>query len=190
MGGFGISSRADPLRVEDVVLVPQRAAMAFVAFHDAAVADHFDQQVDAGRKPEEFARIWLHTHPGHSPGPSGTDEQTFARVFGGCDWAVMGILARGGASYARLRFAAGPSGSLRIPVEVDYVGSFAATDEQCWLAEYRRCVQPVDVRGRSRKLEGPNRHLAEGHVELAEEALWLDPFLDSHHGLFEPDFAR
>jgi hypothetical protein len=141
VGGFGISSRADPLLVEDVVLVSQRATPTFVAFDDAAVADHFDRQVDAGRTPEEFGRIWLHTHPGDSPQPSLTDEQTFARVFGTCDWAVMGILARGGATSARLRFSAGPTGSLRIPVEVDFQHPFAASDETAWQADYRHCVR-------------------------------------------------
>lgn len=142
VGGFGISSRADPLRVEDVVLVPQRTTPTFVALDDVAVADHFDQQVDAGRSPDEFARIWLHTHPGQSPQPSPTDEQTFRRVFGACDWAVMGILARGGASYAQLYFAAGPGGSLRIPIKVDFDGSFPASDEDAWQDEYQRCVRP------------------------------------------------
>ena len=39
-----------------------------------------------------------------------TDEETFARVFGRTDWAVMFILARQGQSYARLRFHVGPGG--------------------------------------------------------------------------------
>ena len=26
----------------------------------------FDEQVDAGLKPEQFGRIWLHTHPGNA----------------------------------------------------------------------------------------------------------------------------
>ena len=65
-----------------------------VAFDDQAVADFFDRQVDLGRRPEQFGRIWVHTHPGNSPEPSMTDEDTFARVFGRTDWAVMFILAR------------------------------------------------------------------------------------------------
>ena len=52
--------------------------------------------VDAGRRPEQFARIWLRTHPGDCPRPSSTDEDTFDRVFGRVDWAVMFILAAGG----------------------------------------------------------------------------------------------
>jgi proteasome lid subunit RPN8/RPN11 len=91
IGGFGISAPADLLFVDDVQLVAQSCTWVHVEFDDQAVADFFDGQVDAGRPPEEFARIWVHTHPGTSPEPSGTDEATFARVFGRSDWAVMFI---------------------------------------------------------------------------------------------------
>jgi hypothetical protein len=143
VGGFGISDPQDPLAITDVALIPQRATSVSVAFDDAAVADYFDQQIDAGLRPEQFARVWLHTHPGDSALPSSKDEETFARVFGNCDWAVMGILSRGGTTFARLRFSAGPSGELRIPVEVDFSLPFPASDPEAWRAEYRRCVQPA-----------------------------------------------
>lgn len=142
VGGFGISDADDPLRVDDVVLVSQRTSPVRVAFDDLAVADYFDRQIDAGRRPERFARIWLHTHPGDCALPSATDEETFARVFGRCDWAVTGILSRGGATYARLRFSAGPSGEIRIPVEIDFALPFASSDPEAWEAEFRRCVRP------------------------------------------------
>lgn len=140
VGGFGISAESDPLLVEDVRLVTQSCTATTVAFDDTAVADHFDACVDAGLTPERFARIWIHTHPGRSATPSGTDERTFSRVFGGCDWAVMAILARGGERYARLRFHAGPGGELILPVEVDFSPPFAAADPIAWSAEYARCV--------------------------------------------------
>src|SRR5262249_55005204 len=111
-----------------------------VAFDDTAVADFFDAQVDRGLSPQQFARIWLHTHPGDSPVPSRTDELTFARVFGGCDWAVMGILACGGASYARLRFSTGPGGEMEIPMVVDFRASFGQSDPGAWQAEYEANV--------------------------------------------------
>src|SRR5215212_3827352 len=82
IGGFGISSRDDLLFVENVQLVNQACTWVHVEFDDEAVANFFDDQVDAGRRPEEFARLWMHTHPGNSPEPSGTDEATFTRVFG------------------------------------------------------------------------------------------------------------
>ena len=40
----------------------------------------------------------------------------------------MFILARGGQSYARLRFNTGPGGDITIPVSVDYDRPFAASD--------------------------------------------------------------
>ena len=141
VGAFGLSAEADPLLIEDLRLIRQRCSVATVAFDDEAVADFFDEQVDRGLSPERFARAWLHTHPGGSALPSSIDEETFARVFGRCDWAVMFILARGGAAYARLRFSAGPGGSLRIPVAVDWSRPFAGTDADAWIAEYASCVR-------------------------------------------------
>ena len=141
IGGYGISDPEVPLLITDVVLVPQQCTSVTVKFDDAGVADYFDTQVDLGRRPEEFARLWLHTHPGTSPEPSGTDETTFARVFDSSDWAVMFILARGGATYARLRFRAGPGGQLRIPVELDFSREFAASDQAAWNREYQENVR-------------------------------------------------
>ena len=117
---FGLSSVDDPLCIEDVLVLRQRATMASVAFDDTAIADLFDQMTDQGIAPSRFFRIWLHTHPGVSVDPSPVDEETFERVFGSCDWAVMGILGRTGRTYARLRFQAGPGGSMEIPTAVDW----------------------------------------------------------------------
>lgn len=144
VGGFGITSESDPLLVEDLKLVRQSCTRVSVKFDDAAVADHFDNSVDAGLLPERFARIWVHTHPGQSAEPSHTDESTFARVFGGCDWTVMAILAQGGESYARLRFNAGPGGELLLPVEMDFTTTFSAANPAAWKEEYARCVSEED----------------------------------------------
>jgi hypothetical protein len=73
--------------------------------------------------------------------PSLTDEKTFQRVFGGCDWAVTAILARGGESYARLRFNTGPRAEVEISTRVDWNRPFASSDQQAWLEEYKACVQ-------------------------------------------------
>jgi proteasome lid subunit RPN8/RPN11 len=117
IGAFGIAANDDFLFVEDVQLVAQACTSVSVKFDDAAVATFFDEQVDRGR-PELFARLWLHTHPGNSAEPSGTDEATFARVFGRSDWAVMFILAAGGQTSARLQLNVGPGAEVQLPVEV------------------------------------------------------------------------
>lgn len=141
VGGFGISAADDLFLVTDLQMVHQRTTSVTVAFDDEAVADFFDCQVDAGRPPAQFARLWIHTHPGSSAQPSVTDERTFARVFGGAEWAVMFILARGGNTFARLRFNVGPGGSLAIPVETDFSLPFAGSDHAAWEEEYTANVE-------------------------------------------------
>ncbi|MEQ8787078.1 MAG: hypothetical protein RIC55_12290 [Pirellulaceae bacterium] len=136
IGGFGISAEDDPLLVTDLRLVRQHCTATSVQFDDLSVADFFDEQVDLGRRLESFARIWVHTHPGVSPTPSGQDEETFVRCFGRVDWAVMFILAEEGASYARLRFNVGPGGEMELPVVVDFSHAFAASDHEMWTEEY------------------------------------------------------
>jgi hypothetical protein len=141
VGGFGISGEDDLLLIEDVRLVRQYCTPVSVRFDDVAVADFFDEQVDLGRRPDQFARVWLHTHPGNSPQPSGTDEDTFRRCFSGTDWSVMFVLARGGPTHARLQFNVGPAGSMEIPVEVDFHRPFDAADQKAWKREFAEAVE-------------------------------------------------
>jgi len=148
VGGFALVAEDDLLYVEDVQLVRQRCTVASVAFDDDSVANFFDRCVDQGLKPAQFGRIWIHTHPGVSPEPSGTDEATFGRMFGTSDWALMFILARGGATYARLRFNVGPGGDVLLPVDVDYSRPFHASDWIAWEQEYLAHVQSAPSQAR------------------------------------------
>jgi proteasome lid subunit RPN8/RPN11 len=142
VGGFGITPAEDLLYVEDLQLIQQTCTAVSVAFDDTAVAEFFEEQVDAGRRPEQFARIWIHTHPGDSAEPSQVDEETFERVFGACDWAVMFIIAREGETYSRLRFRAGPGGGFEISTKLDYENEFGASDQRAWAEEYANSVKP------------------------------------------------
>ena len=136
VGGFGISNADDLLLVEDIQLVEQVCSIVSVEFNDRSVADFFDQQVDAGRQPEQFARIWIHTHPGSSPAPSGTDEDTFHRCFGGVDWAVMHIVAKEGDTYSRARYNVGPGAEKRLRCRTEFGNEFPAADHEAWFLEY------------------------------------------------------
>jgi proteasome lid subunit RPN8/RPN11 len=140
VGGFGITKADDLLFVTDFILVKQKVSSITVAFEDESVANFFEDQVIARRKPQEFARIWLHTHPGDSPEPSITDENTFGRVFGSCDWSIMAIVAQDGSSYARLQFNTGPGGSIKIPVYIDYDCEFTGTEIEEWIQQYKANV--------------------------------------------------
>ena len=136
VGGFGITEADDLLFVTDFVLIKQKVTSVSVSFDDDAVADYFEDQVEAGRRPEQFARIWLHSHPGNSPQPSCTDEETFTRVFGSCDWSIMAIVAQDSSTYAKLRFNTGPGGETKIPICVEYGYQFEATDFGLWRQQY------------------------------------------------------
>jgi hypothetical protein len=120
IGGFGLSAPNNLLYIEDFVTVRQQATSVTVRFLDDAVADYFDACCDRGLTPARCGRIWCHTHPGDSAQPSTTDERTFVRSFGNCDWAVMMILAHSGDTYARLAFGTGPTAEILIPVRVDW----------------------------------------------------------------------
>jgi hypothetical protein len=144
IGGLAVSAADDLLRVEDILVVRQRSTAVSVEFDDEGIADCFDRQIDAGLRPERFSRIWVHTHPDNSPRPSGLDEATFIRVFGQMEWAVMFILAKGGATYARLRFNVGPGSDLEICVTVDYSLPFAGSSWQDWSGEYAANLAEID----------------------------------------------
>ena len=64
----------------------------------------------------------------------------------------MFIVARRGATYARLRFSAGPGGEVELPTSVEYGQEFGGSDRPAWEAEYAACVareepQPFDHPG-------------------------------------------
>ncbi|QDT93581.1 hypothetical protein Pan161_52620 [Gimesia algae] len=172
MGGFGISSEVDLLLVQDLQLVEQTCSLAHVAFDDEAVANFFDDQVDAGLRPEQFGRIWIHTHPGDCPLPSLTDEKTFARVFGRSDWAVMFILARTGQKYARLKFNVGPTAEYEIPVKQDYAHTFAGCDPESWEDEYLSHVHPQH-----------NRRLLQSAFDQTADFDWEEDWLFAENEL-------
>lgn len=142
IGGFGLSAPDDPLFVVDLLVPKQRTTVTTVRFDDASVADLVDDCVDRGFRPEQFGRVWIHSHPGRCPLPSFVDEATFRRVFGRTEWSVMAIVARGGARYARLAFHVGPGGALELPVRVDYRRPFAGADVALWEREYALNVVP------------------------------------------------
>ena len=61
IGGFGITQANDFLLIEDFVTIKQEVTCVSVSFDDEFVSEFFEQQVDFGRRPEQFVRIWAHT---------------------------------------------------------------------------------------------------------------------------------
>ena len=145
ISGFGISDPDDLLCVTDFQTIKQDTSVASISLDDEAVSAFFEDQVDADRRPEQFFRLWLHSHPGHSPTPSSIDDETFARVFGKSDWAVMCVVAKQGKTYAKLRFNVGPGGEVVIPVCVDYSMPFGPSEQTGWEAEYKANIKATSL---------------------------------------------
>lgn len=120
IAGFGVSTDRDPLTIERFELIRQTASAVTVEFDDEAVADFFDEMASTQVSPARCGRLWIHTHPGASASPSGTDERTFNRAFSACDWAAMIIVSREEETFCRLRFSAGPGGEMLLPVVFDW----------------------------------------------------------------------
>ena len=137
VGGFGITALDDLLYVEDVALVQQTCTGISVAFDDESVADFFDRQVDAGRKIEQFARIWVHTHPGNCPQPSLTDEDD---LFPGLWQKRLGGDVHLGRRRSRAtpgcNSASAPAGACCFPWRWTTPGRFPASDYGVWEEEY------------------------------------------------------
>ena len=193
VGGFGLSSEADPLVLEDILLVRQECTAVTVVFDDEAVADLIDTMADQGLPPSRCGRVWVHTHPGSSAHPSGTDERTFARCFGGADFSVMLILARGGEWYSRLQLTGPVKTAVEIPVELDWAGLPA------WL-HTQGATLPEQISQWAQDLQSlvsqPTARAFDGLMELDDDASvvdigpirrgWWDEEL---HGIDEDDDA-
>ena len=179
ISGFGITGPDDLLYVTEFTTIKQQASAVSISLDDEAVADLFETQVDAGRKPEDFFRIWCHSHPGDSPQPSSTDEKTFQRVFGRCSWAVMFILAGNSDTFARLHFNAGPGGQMLVPVVIDYEHPFGPCDRDAWEAEYKANIKAipwsVSRAGGGEVIVDPELHDYSLPIDLIEELEEMEP---------------
>jgi len=145
VSGFGIAEDPeDLLLVTDFITVPQVCGVASTEMDDEGVAAFHEKMAwERELKHDQFLRIWIHTHPGDSAQPSSMDEETFAKEFGSSTWSVMMILAKGGNTYARLKYNVGPGGYLELPVRY-LAGSrlnLRPGEEDEWDAEYEANVK-------------------------------------------------
>jgi hypothetical protein len=142
LAGFGISAKNKPLTIVDFVILKQTVTAATCKLDDMAIADFFEEQVDLGRQPNEFGRIWVHSHPGpFGPNPSLMDEETFQRAFGQCDWAVMLIVSKGGTYYARMSLRKSFNFDVFLKIKIDNnTKKTNQKDKQRWADEYEKLI--------------------------------------------------
>lgn len=140
---MGISeNKANCLEVHDLLVPKQECTSVTVEFDEESIADLTIKMLDAGYELQQFFRVWIHTHPGNSAHPSTVDEETFQSVFGGLNWSVMFILAKGGATYTRLRANVdGISVQQESACEVGWSLPFPASDLNAWENIYLASVK-------------------------------------------------
>jgi hypothetical protein len=108
----------DLLTVEDFVCVPQECTTGNTEPTDDGMAIYFENMMfDRGIMPNRCGRIWAHTHPGQSPQPSGTDEETYRKWFKDAEFAVMYILAEGN-NYCKIKHTSKQLGVMNSVVDV------------------------------------------------------------------------
>ena len=101
------------LTVEDFVCVPQEVSGGVTEPTDEGMAIYFEEMMfDKGINPNRCGRIWAHTHPGTSPNPSGTDEETFSKWFKDTEFACMYIMADGN-DYCKIKHTSKQLGNMK-----------------------------------------------------------------------------
>lgn len=92
---MGVSeSDKDINYITDFICIPQEASMGLTEPTDEGMAEYLEGMLlDKEISVVRCGRFWAHTHPGGSPTPSSTDNDTFKKWFEHSDIGVMYILA-------------------------------------------------------------------------------------------------
>ncbi len=128
--------------VEDLLLIKQKVTCVTIDYDDNDL-NRLLYEMDQQKIPnEQFLRVWIHTHPGSSATPSGTDESTFNSIYRKYPHAIMFILAQGGQTYTRLRLAhkQGLETELQISNEVVFNCEYDCPNFDAWKKEYEQYV--------------------------------------------------
>lgn len=140
-GGFGVVENLEkPFEITDFALVAQRTGAGHADLDDLAVAKYYHKMVKKGLQPHQFGRIWFHTHGGSGswgPRPSDDDDNTFAKAFGKCSWAVMLIFNDSYSSYAELYSQAGKQANVHnFKITVELWEKPLPAKQQKWADEF------------------------------------------------------
>lgn len=131
----------DPLYVEKLHFVKQESTAGSTEFDEDAQHNLVVDMDEAGVSPENYLRIWVHTHPGSSATPSSTDWETFDEVFGLMPWSIMAILSKSAANSMYCLFRAEDE-AIHIPVVIDT----PEVNREEWEAEYREAIHKPQSR--------------------------------------------
>lgn len=148
IGFWGITDPDNPLLIVGLHMPKQACTVASCSFDETGIGESVEELSKLGLHVSQYGRVWIHTHPGNSPNPSGKDEQTFSEDFKGKPFAVMMILAKGGQWYARAKWDGSnvPLLSREIDVSVCWDCEFEGSDWLEWTNELsEKVTEPAPV---------------------------------------------
>lgn len=148
VAAWGICEDPDnPLLVTDLHLPLQTNNPCYVEMDDDAINRYLVDQTILGRSPEQFMRVWIHTHPGASPTPSSHDRDTFERLTKELPWLVMFIMSEAASMTATYRGPLTSQPNLRLTPTVDYHGIHWTGPQTVDLAADRKLLASVENKG-------------------------------------------
>jgi len=148
VSGFAITSPENSFYIQDFKLIKQQCTSVTTEMDEDGIDSFFGEMLDAGLQPRDFSRIWIHTHPGMAPSPSGTDLKTFDELFKDCSYGIMFILGKNNEVYCKGRWnKIDAIGSIEQNLDciIDYTSAeFKGTNFEAWQTELKNHVfEPV-----------------------------------------------
>ena len=140
VGMYGITPTKDPMLITDVRLVKQECTSVTVELDTDDSVAFVERMLDEGLAPWQCQNIWIHTHPGNCPEPSGTDEENFTKNFSHPHWAIFFILAKGGQTWCEAQFNVGPTCRVVVEYSIAYNSNFQGANKEAWQEEYKKNV--------------------------------------------------
>lgn len=118
IGGFGYVERISDreFRLTKLVLLKRKTSAVSVEPAPEAYAEYVTQEIPEGKEKEEIGKIrfYWHSHPGMSPYPSLTDEESIKNLSAGRGWIIWMIINQKGEYVLALESAP----YFRIPLEI------------------------------------------------------------------------
>jgi len=164
VAGYATTATNNPLLVTDFRLIKQKCTKASFELDPDDLIEDVEHTVNQGLAPWQTHNILCHTHPGDSPNPSGTDEDNFIEAFSHPDWAIMFIIANGGATYCRLKINVGPGVVKESQIAINWKHPFKGMDTHAWEEEYKAKVVKTKLSITKNEYKGP------------EDSIWWDKY--------------
>jgi proteasome lid subunit RPN8/RPN11 len=148
VGGWFVSDSLDNLLyVSDFQTVKQTVTTTTVEFDDDDMTDYISRMSEQEIWPAMCQKIWVHTHPGNSSSPSGTDWNTLNSMMEKIDvndWVIMFILAMDNSYTCKLAYKT-PFGNIFQDIKCEFLSYYYEEwDEEFKKNIHKKVFKPVN----------------------------------------------